>query len=64
MSEVAKYTDNNISKMVLANKKDLDEKRKIAMDDKAMDLLKKMLKIDPVQRISCKEALEHVRIIF
>ncbi|MCQ2817129.1 MAG: CDC2/CDK family serine/threonine-protein kinase [archaeon] len=40
------------------------KKGKIMMDDKAMDLFKKMLKIDPVQRISCKEALEHVRIIF
>ena len=33
MSEVAKYTDNNISKMVLANKKDLDEKRKITKEE-------------------------------
>lgn len=31
----------------------------IKMDDKAMDLLKKMLVIDPVKRISCKEALQH-----
>ena len=32
---------------------------KIPLDNNAYDLLEKMLKIDPVKRISCKEALLH-----
>ena len=35
------------------------EKTKVDIDDNAIDLLKKMLDIDPVKRISCKEALRH-----
>lgn len=36
----------------------------IPMEQIAFDLLEKMLKIDPVKRISCKDALNHVSIIF
>lgn len=35
------------------------KKGMIQMDDQALDLLKKMLKIDPVKRISCRDALNH-----
>ena len=31
----------------------------ILMDDLAIDLMEKMLAIDPVKRITCKEALNH-----
>ncbi len=31
----------------------------VTPDDKALDLLKRMLVIDPIKRPSCKEALQH-----
>lgn len=37
----------------------VNEKSMIPMDDVAFDLLEKLLVIDPVKRISCREALAH-----
>lgn len=35
----------------------------VPMDEVAFDLLEKMLRIDPIKRISCKDALNHVSIV-
>lgn len=37
----------------------IDKKALVQMDDVAFDLLEKLLVIDPVKRMTCKEALEH-----